>query len=232
MNTARQHKSRQKKHYSSLKAGWNKIHEIVEIRISNRIGTNEGVTSKWEWFDFLTNFRKDQLPLYKEAIRTYKGSTKFGLTEKAYGFHESRGGSFYLGDGYYALYVSNVNRNGLSDFWGHFRSLCTRKVAEEDEKNKKVRELNFRKAVYHKWYGHTEADGIALAQKLTSELPDKWKKYFKYTIVQRSDQTFDICFGPINAADPRPHAMKNLVKAYTEINYKARYFEINAIGKF
>lgn len=232
MNTARQHKSRQKKHYSSLKAGWNKIHEIVEIRISNRIGTNEGVTSKWKWFDFLTNFRKDQLPLYKEAIRTYKGSAKFGLTEKAYGFHESRDGSFYLGDGYYALYVSNVNRSGLSDFWGHFKSLCTRKVAEEDEKHKKVRELNFRKAVYHKWYGHTEADGIALAQKLTSELPDKWKKYFKYTIVQRSDQTFDICFGPINAADPRPHAMKNLVKAYTEIDYKARYFEINVIGKF
>ena len=232
MNTARQHKSRQKKHYSSLKAGWNKIHEIVEIHISNRIGEREGLTSKWEWFDFLTNFRKDQLPLYKEAIRTYKGSAKFGLTEKAYGFHESKGGSFYLGDGYYALYVSNVNGNGRSDFWGHFRSLYTRKVAEEDEKYKKMCELNSRKAMCHKWYGHTEAGGIALAQKLTSELPDKWKKYFKYTIVQRSDQTFDICFGRINAASPRPHAMKNLVKAYAEIYYNARHFEINIIGKF
>ena len=138
MNTARQHKSRQKKHYSSLKAGWNKIHEIVEIRISNRIGEREGVTSKWEWFDFLTNFRKDQLPLYKEAIRTYKGPVKFGLSNKAYGFHESRCGSFYLGDGYYALYVSNVNRSGLSDFWAHFRSLSTRRDAEKKKSGKSI----------------------------------------------------------------------------------------------
>ena len=83
MNTTRQHKSRQTQRYARMKAGWNKIHEIVETHISN-LGEREGVTSKWEWFDFLTNFRKDRLPLYKEAIRTYKGSAKFGLTESTF----------------------------------------------------------------------------------------------------------------------------------------------------
>ena len=133
MNTTRQHKSRQAQRYASMKSGWKKIYKIVEICVSN-IHARKGRTAKWEWFDFLTNFREDRLPLYKEAIRTYKGQAVFGMSSEAYGFHESRGGSFYLGSGYYALYVRNVNRKGLSDFWDHFKSLCTRKVAEEDEK--------------------------------------------------------------------------------------------------
>lgn len=230
MNTTRQHKSRQTQRYARMKAGWNKIHNIVVTRAYGW-GEREGFDAKGAWFDFLSNFGRHQLPVYKEAIRTYKGPVKFGLSNKAYGFYDDEGISFSLDNSHYALYACNAI-NGFDDFWRHFDEVRLREGEEANKKYKKMCELNFRKTVYHRWYGHTEADATALAQKLTNELPEKWKKYFQYTVVRHSDQTFDICFGPINAASPRPHAMKNLVKAYTEINYKARYFEINIIGKF
>ena len=67
-------------------------------------------------YQFVTNFDKNLLPIYLEAIEEYEGPIEFGICEKAYGFYEDEGTSFLVPD-LSGLYMKNIPDEGTGDFF-------------------------------------------------------------------------------------------------------------------